>query len=128
VALALTLATSLFGPLGVVGTAIYVVGLASATAYNLWLKSTVFSVVPYAVAFGLLPVAIFRAAHRWPPAWVILASIAFSCAFHFLNVVKDLASDRRLGIMGLPQRLGKRGSLVAAMLLGLVGSVLISVR
>ena len=34
--------------------------------------------------------------------------------FHFLNVIKDLEWDRTQLVMGLPQRVGKRWSIVAA--------------
>jgi 4-hydroxybenzoate polyprenyltransferase len=127
-ALTLALATSLLGPMGLSGTLLYAIGLASASAYNLGLKSTPLSFVPYAVSFGLLPVVIFRAAHRWPPTWLVLASIAFSCSFHFVNVIKDLDSDRALGLMGLPQRLGSRWSVVVAIALAAAGGVLALVR
>jgi hypothetical protein len=51
VALLTALIVSLVSPLGVNGTAIHFLGLLSATAYNLSLKSTLLSVVPYMVSF-----------------------------------------------------------------------------
>ena len=53
---------SLLSPLGVNGTAIHFLGLLSATAYNLKLKATKLSVLPYVVSFGALPWAIYTAA------------------------------------------------------------------
>ena len=96
---------------------IHLIGIASASLYNLGLKSTLISVVPYAISFGLLPWAIYVAANKRVPPWIYLGFMLFACAFHFLNVVKDMESDRLLNIAGLPQRLGKSGSLVAALLL-----------
>ncbi len=116
-ALVLAILLSYFGPLGFKGTMIHLIGIASASLYNLGLKSTLISVVPYAISFGLLPWAIYVAADKRVPAWIYLGFMLFACAFHFLNVVKDMESDRLLNIAGLPQRLGKSGSLLAALLL-----------
>ena len=116
-ALVLAILLSYFGPLGFKGTMIHLIGIASASLYNLGLKSTLISVVPYAISFGLLPWAIYVAANKRVPPWIYLGFMLFACAFHFLNVVKDMESDRLLNIAGLPQRLGKSGSLVAALLL-----------
>jgi 4-hydroxybenzoate polyprenyltransferase len=43
-----------------------------------------------------------------------------SVAFHFFNVLKDFQWDINQGVLGLPQRLGKKASLVISILL--VGS------
>ena len=47
-------------------------------AYNAGLKRTVVSVVPYAVAFGALPVFVTLGlpSHPWPPAWAVGAAAA----------------------------------------------------
>jgi 4-hydroxybenzoate polyprenyltransferase len=108
VALLGALIVSLFSPLGVNGTAIHFLGLLSATAYNLKLKSTLLSVVPYMVSFGALPWAIYIAAGTRPPTWIVLGFILISSAFHFLNVLKDLESDIAQGVLGLPQVLGRK--------------------
>jgi len=38
-------------------------------------------------------------------------------AAHFINVVKDMKQDQKSGIQGLPQRLGTRNSIIAAIAL-----------
>lgn len=114
------LAVSLLSPLGVNGSAIHFLGLLSATAYNLKLKSTLLSVVPYIVSFGALPWAIFVAAGTSPPTWLVLGFILFASAFHFLNVLKDLELDVDQGVRGLPQVIGRNRSIfMAAFLFGL---------
>ena len=114
------LAVSLLSPLGVNGSAIHFLGLLSATAYNLKLKSTLLSVVPYIVSFGALPWAIFVAAGTSPPTWLVLGFILFASAFHFLNVLKDLELDVDQGVRGLPQVIGRNSSIfMAAFLFGL---------
>jgi 4-hydroxybenzoate polyprenyltransferase len=131
IALLSALIISLLSPLGVNGTAIHFLGLLSATAYNLKLKSTLLSVVPYMVSFGALPWAIYVAAGTRPPTWIVLGFILISSAFHFLNVLKDLESDIAQGVLGLPQVLGRKKSIVIAILLaglGILDAVLTNIR
>lgn len=125
IALLSALIVSLISPLGVNGTAIHFLGLLSATAYNLKLKSTLLSVMPYIVSFGALPWAIYIAAGSRPPAWLVLGFILISSAFHFLNVLKDIDSDIAQGIMGLPQVLGRRKSIAMALLLAGLGVLVV---
>jgi 4-hydroxybenzoate polyprenyltransferase len=119
------LIVSLLSPLGVNGTAIHFLGLLSATAYNLKLKSTLLSVVPYIVSFGALPWAIYIAAGTRPPAWLVVGFILISSAFHFLNVLKDIDSDIAQGILGLPQVIGRRKSIAMALLLAGLGVLVV---
>lgn len=121
IALPSALIVSLMSPLGVGGSAIHFIGLLSATAYNLKLKSTLLSVVPYIVSFGALPWAIYLAAGDRPPTWIVLGFILFSSAFHFLNVIKDLDADIEHDVMGLPQVLGRTRSIAMAVLLAGLG-------
>lgn len=120
-ALGSALVTSLASPLGFSASAIHFLGLLSATAYNLKLKATVLSVVPYIVSFGALPWAVYVAAGSKPPMWLVLAFILFTCAFHFLNVLKDLDADRDQDVMGLPQVIGRSKSIYMAMSLFVIG-------
>ena len=131
IALIGALIVSLVSPLGVNGTAIHFLGLLSATAYNLKLKSTLLSVVPYMVSFGALPWAIYIAAGTKPPTWIVLGFVLISSAFHFLNVLKDLESDIAQGVLGLPQVLGRRKSIAIALFLaglGILDVVLANIR
>jgi len=117
VALVGALVVSLTSPLGAQGTAIHFLGLLSATAYNLKLKATVFSVVPYMISFGALPWAIYVAAEVRPPLWLVLAFVLIASAFHFLNVLKDMELDRSQNVMGMPQVLGRKKSILVAVFL-----------
>jgi 4-hydroxybenzoate polyprenyltransferase len=127
IALTSALIVSIISPLGVSGTAIHFLGLLSATAYNVKLKSTLLSVVPYIVSFGALPWAIYVAAGTRPPTWIVLGFILISSAFHFLNVLKDIDTDIAQGIMGLPQVLGRTKSIVMALLLAGIGILVVVV-
>ncbi len=112
---------SFLSPLGAIGTALHLLGLLSAALYNLKLKPTIFSPLPYLISFGLLPWAIFLAAGKCPPLWLYVALALFTTAFHFLNVLKDLQWDIDQGVLGLPQRIGRSGSIAISVLLIIIG-------
>ena len=114
---------SLIGPLGIIGTAIHLLGLLSATGYNLKLKRTILSPLPYIISFGAMPWAIYEANGINPPLWIYLGFALFATAFHFLNVLKDLQWDISQGILGAPQRLGRSGSIGVAACLLILGLV-----
>jgi len=103
---------SLFSPLGITGTLVHFLGILSATFYNLKLKPTILSPLPYIVSFGALPWAIYLPAENQPPLWLYLDFMIIAVAFHFFNVLKDFQWDINQGILGLPQRLGKNVSLI----------------
>jgi 4-hydroxybenzoate polyprenyltransferase len=102
---------SLFSPLGLTGTLIHFLGILSATFYNLKLKSTIISPLPYIVSFGALPWAIYLPAGNQPPLWLFIDFMLIAVAFHFFNVLKDFQWDINQGVLGLPQRLGRNVSL-----------------
>lgn len=83
---------------------------AAGWAYNLGLKATVWSWVPYAQAFGALPVFVSMVAEpdRLPPWWVPVAGALLGVGAHLVNVLPDLAADAATGVRGLPHRIGPR--------------------
>jgi 4-hydroxybenzoate polyprenyltransferase len=85
-------------------------------AYNLGLKATALSWLPYAVAFGALPAVVTLAGPdpAWPPWWLAVAAGALGVGAHFLNTLPDLTDDAATGVRGLPHRLGARRSRTAA--------------
>lgn len=85
-------------------------GVASGWAYNLGLKSTAWSALPYAVAFGTLPAVVTLALPepRLPPVWMLAAGALLGVGAHLLNALPDLADDAQTGVHGLPHRLGAR--------------------
>jgi len=114
---------SLLGPLGIKGTAIHLLGLLSATFYNLKLKRNIFSPLPYVFSFGAMPWAVYVAAGKHPPVRIYLGFALFATAFHFLNVLKDLDFDIAQGVLGLPQRIGRKASIAVAGILIVAGFV-----
>jgi len=95
--------------------------------YNLGLKSTVLSWLPYAIAVGLLPAVATLSAEpsRWPALWVLAAGALLGVAAHLANVLPDLRDDFATGVRGLPHRLGPRGTALTAAALLLAASVVI---
>ncbi|TVR26217.1 MAG: hypothetical protein EA387_02710 [Nitriliruptor sp.] len=76
--------------------------------YNLVVKSTPWSWLPYAVAFGMLPavVSLADSPPGGPPLWMVGAAATLGVAAHFLNTLRDLEDDAATGVRGLPHRLG----------------------
>jgi 4-hydroxybenzoate polyprenyltransferase len=124
VALFVALILSLFSPLGLTGTLIHFLGILSATFYNLKLKPTILSPLPYIISFGLLPWAIYLPAGNQPPLWLFIDFMLIAVAFHFFNVLKDFQWDINQGVLGLPQRLGRNASLVISISL-IISAILV---
>jgi len=118
---------NLLGPLGLKGGAVYLLGVGCGIAYNFYFKFRITSPLVYFIALAALPASIFYAVDRNPPLWVLATSSLLGVAFHFANVLKDLSADRDSNIGGLPQRLGRKASLVIiAILLVIVLTILLN--
>lgn len=125
--LPIALLANLLGPLGLKGGAVYLLGVGCGIAYNFYFKFRITSPLVYFIALAALPASIFYAVDRDPPLWVLATSSLLGVAFHFANVLKDLSADRDSKIGGLPQRLGKKASLVIiAILLIIVITILLN--
>jgi 4-hydroxybenzoate polyprenyltransferase len=88
--------------------------VASAWVYDLWLKRTAFSWLPYAVSFGLLPAFLSYGGlgggmHGGPPTWAMTVLAALlGIGIHFLNALPDLVEDNETGVRHLPLRIALR--------------------
>jgi 4-hydroxybenzoate polyprenyltransferase len=112
--------------LGIAAGLCHLIAVAAALAYDVGLKRTVWSWLPYAVAFGLLPVVVWLVAPSdgLPPPWLVAAGALLGVGAHGANVLPDYARDRSTGVLGLPQRLdlrilrlGTAGALLVALML-----------
>ena len=94
----------------------HLIAVASGWAYDVGLKSTAWSALPYAVCFGSLPAFVsYAGPDAGPPAVAVAAAGALlGVGAHLTNVVPDLADDEATGVRGLPHRLGARASVVLA--------------
>jgi 4-hydroxybenzoate polyprenyltransferase len=124
---AASLALVLSAALGWPGGAAVVVVTAWGWAYNLGLKATVLSWLPYAIAFGMLSAVVTLSASppRWPAAWALAAGALLGVAAHLANVLPDLGQDAATGIRGLPHRLGPKATALAGAVLLLAASAVI---
>lgn len=107
---------------------VHLAAVASAWAYNLRLKGTVWSWAPYALSFGLLAVFVVLAAPgpRVPAPWAVLAAALLGAGAHVANTLPDLEDDAATGVRGLPHRLGRRRASVLAPTL-LVAATIVAV-
>ena len=108
--------------MGAYAGAAHLVAVASAWSYNVVLKRTVLSFLPYALSFGLVPsiVVLGLPGHPFAPWWAGAAGALLGVGAHLVNVLPDLEDDAGTGVRGLPHRLGRRASsaLAVALLLG----------
>ncbi|WP_433792463.1 UbiA family prenyltransferase [Actinoplanes sp. CA-252034] len=116
-------------PLGGPAALAITVATGVALLYDWPLKSTVFSLLPYLIAFGLLPAFVVLAlpGAPAPPWWLIAAGALLGGGAHFANVLPDLADDAATGVRGLPHRIGAAGSQLAAaaLLLGATATLVL---
>jgi len=105
----------------------HLLAVAGGWAYNLGLKRTVVSVLPYATSFALITAfaTLSLPGSPWPRPWALAAGALLGAGAHFLNVVPDVEADLAAGVRGLPQRLGARRSAVVGALLLWVACVLV---
>jgi 4-hydroxybenzoate polyprenyltransferase len=114
VAVAAVACVALSLALGWLPGVLHLVAVGSAWGYNLWLKFTPLSWVPFLISFALLPAVAATTAGRGPDAAVVVAAGLLGVAAHFANTVADARADRLTGVRGMPQRLGPALSRVVA--------------
>jgi len=113
-------------PLGWLATIAQLIFIASAWAYNVALKKTWFSALPYVVGFGLLPmiVTLARPVPAFAAPWTLTLGAILGLAAHFANVLPDLDDDASTGVAGLPHRIGRRASgVIVVVVLAASGAV-----
>jgi 4-hydroxybenzoate polyprenyltransferase len=120
---------------GWVGGAAHIVAVLSALVYNFWLSRTVWSWIPYVVSFALMTVFIAQASSPslWPTWPVVCLSVLVGVIAHLFNAIPDIDMDRRMSLGGLAVSLGKRKSVVVAVVLialavACLGWVVVNIR
>lgn len=106
----------------------HLLAVALAWGYNAGLKSSVASALPYAGAFGLLPVVVTLSLQppTLPLGWAVATGALLGAGAHFTNVLPDFATDAATGVRGLPHRLGEQGSLFAGVGLLAAGALVVA--
>lgn len=126
VSVPLAAATALGGRAPVVAVVVlHLAVVGGGWVYDVGAKSTVVSVLPYAVAFGALPAFVVAPAAA-VPWWLVAAGALLGSGAHFANVLPDLAEDAATGVRGLPHVLGVRCSVAATVVLLLAASVVLA--
>ncbi len=122
-ATALTVPASLL--LGALPGAAHLLGVAAGLAYDLRLKQTVLSPLPYLVFFGLLPLVAATAAGAAPSGVLCAVGALLGLGAHLANTVPDAEEDAAAGVRGLPQRLGPGRSRAASAALVVAGALVL---
>lgn len=104
---------------------LHLAAVGAAWAYNLGVKSTVWSWTPYAFAFGALPsvVTLTLPGHPLAAPWATATGALLGVGAHLANVLPDLDDDAATGVQGLAHRLGRRATTLLATALLLAGTV-----
>ncbi len=112
---------------GVVGGGAHLLAVASAWAYDLWLKTTIWSFLPYMVSFGLVVPFLTRGlTPPQPPAgWAVAALSLLGLGAHLANGIPDIDTDRQTRSHGLVGRLGGRASATLAVVALLAATALL---
>jgi len=114
VALSVPVCLLLSFALGPLPGVLHVLLVGSAWAYDLALKPTPASPLPYLVSFGLLPAIAATAAGTEISTVLVVAAALLGLAGHFANTLTDVEADTLTQVRGLPQLIGTAWSQLAA--------------
>ncbi|TMD12537.1 MAG: hypothetical protein E6J00_11345 [Chloroflexi bacterium] len=104
-------------------TLLLALGIVAGFAYDLWLKPTPLSFLPFAFAFPLLVVWVTSVVGYGPPAWIVfLGGAPLAVAIHLADSIPDLGPDERSGVRNLAVVLKERGASRAGAVLLLGGA------
>jgi 4-hydroxybenzoate polyprenyltransferase len=86
-------------------------------SYNLWLKGTHWSALPYVAGFALLPAFVWIALDSYRNDLLALYAVALplTVAAHVANTLPDIETDQASGRRSLTVTLGRSRSLVLFM-------------
>jgi len=117
------LVLSVFSGFGLLAFVMVLLGIACGWGYDLKLKRTPLSFLPFAIAFPLLPLWVAMIAGRPMDALgaVLLGGIPLSVSIHLADAIPDRALDRAAGVNTLAVALGRPGAEIAAVGLLLAG-------
>ncbi len=111
----------------------HLVAVASAWSYNLVFKRTLFSWLPFAVSFGLLPAFLSYGGlgggmHGSPPTVeMTIGAALLGVGIHFLNALPDLVEDNQHGIRHLPLRMALKTGASKLLLASIIWTLLAAV-
>lgn len=97
---------------------LFSLGTACGLAYDVSLKRTPFSALPFMVAIPTLPVWVWVTLDAWSPVlwWLWPLGALLGVSLHLANTLPDIDADAAHGVRGMAHRLGARGSMLAGWL------------
>jgi 4-hydroxybenzoate polyprenyltransferase len=108
---------------GWLGGSFHIFAILMAWLYNIKLSRTVWSWLPYALAFGVMPAFLSFGLNDEPPTlWSVAVFAIIGVSAHLANAIPDAESDAAAGVGGLVIQLGARRSVVVCWLLLALGS------
>lgn len=113
--------------LGAVSLALVVAMTAAGLVYDLWLKRTALSFLPYVLGLPILPVWAWLSVRPAPPRlWLTYPlGVLIGFGLHLANALPDAERDAAGGVRGAVQALGRRAAL--ALCLGAFAVTLLAV-
>lgn len=110
--LVMILAGAALGPLSLL---LVCLGTGAGLLYDLWLKRTIWSWLPYLFALPLVPVWVWISLARFQPLLLVLYPLGalMTLAVHLAQSLPDVERDRAGGSLGLAARLGRSRALAA---------------
>lgn len=114
--------------LGAWSLALACVWCGAGLAYDLWLKRTVWSWLPYLVALPLLPIWVWASLDRLDPRMFLLYPLGalMVLAVHLAQSLPDAETDRAAGAHGLAARLGRDRAFLLALGAALASTALVA--
>jgi 4-hydroxybenzoate polyprenyltransferase len=105
-------------PFGPAAFALLILGTGLGFAYDLWLKWTAWSWLPYFLALPLLPIWVFTALGRPEPLLIFLYPLGAlaTVGVHFAQALPDAMIDQSVGSRSPTSRLGQGKSFLVAWL------------
>jgi 4-hydroxybenzoate polyprenyltransferase len=98
---------------GLASLALCSLGTAAGLTYDLWLKRTLLSWLPYLIALPLLPVWVWTSLIRFEPRLLMLYPLGALAVIgvHLSQALPDIAMDRQAGIRSASSLLDERSAL-----------------
>ncbi|HEV2107612.1 MAG TPA: UbiA family prenyltransferase [Thermomicrobiales bacterium] len=99
---------------GFISLALCSIGTGAGLVYDLWLKRTLLSWLPYLVALPLLPIWVWTSLRGFEPRLLMLYPLgAFAViGVHLSQALPDIAADRDAGVRGVSSLFGERSALL----------------
>jgi 4-hydroxybenzoate polyprenyltransferase len=109
-------AVALATTLGAAGFGLAMLGMACGLAYDVRLKRTMLSAIPFMIAIPTLPYWVWATLGEWDGVlwWLAPLGAMIGLSLHLANTVPDIEEDAAHGVRGLAHALGRRRSMAVA--------------